>query len=213
MSELKLVKDEYKRFDGDILITDPCYILKKEEPRDYSTAPRYKDYVTHENLSDYPVESREEKINAMYEEHHAYEKAKRQWEIDHPYKDPWHDCNYGYRFEIFGIKHYMTRDTIYGDWGCTVFNTDTKESIGEFCADAGLVSVFLLDEVRAYNPEIDEWIKNHDWCATVIKDFHGDVHFRVYEEEFEYEGKICKDHSVRVEGFGNINFVGCQTSL
>lgn len=209
----KLVEDEFKRFDGDILITDPCYILKKEEPRDYSDYPKYEDYVTHKELSDYPGENREEKLDIMFKEHHAYEEARRKWETDHPYKDPWHDCNYGYRFQVFGIKNYMTRDTIYGDWSCEVFNSDTEEYIGDFCADSGLVSVFLLDEVRAYNPDIDKWIAEHYWCATVIKDFHGDVHFRVYEEPYEYEGEMHIDRSVRVEGIGNINFVGFQTGL
>lgn len=209
----KLVEDEFKRFDGDILITDPCYVVKKDKPRDYSTVPNYKDYVRHGSLADYPGETIKEKMKLMMSEYEAYEKAKKRWEKEHPYKSDWHDCNFGSNFEIFGIKNYMTRDTIYGDWGCKVFNSDTEEYIGDFCADAGLVSVFLLDEVRAYNPGIDKWIAEHYWCATVIKDFHGDVHFRVYEEPYEYEGEMHIDRSVIVEGIGNINFVGFQTSL
>lgn len=39
--------------------------------------------------------------------------------------------------EILGITKYLVRDTIYGDWSCTTFNSDNKEPIGEFCADAG----------------------------------------------------------------------------
>ena len=87
---------EPMEFDGDIIITDPCYIMKED--------------------------------------------------------DDWATCAYGEDMEALGITHYMTRDTLYGDWSCTTFDTDTKEAIGEFCADAGLVSVFLLDEVLKYNP-------------------------------------------------------------
>ena len=61
--------------------------------------------------------------------------------------DDWSKCGYGDHMERLGIKNYICRDTIYGDWSCTTFNSDTKEPIGEFCADAGLVAVFLLDEV------------------------------------------------------------------
>ena len=38
---------------------------------------------------------------------------------------------------------YIARDTIYGDWSCTTFNTDTKEAIGKFCADSGMVAVIF----------------------------------------------------------------------
>ena len=68
----------------------------------------------------------------------------------------WSKCGYGDNMGRLGIKNYICRDTIYGDWSCTTFNSDTKEPIGEFCADAGLVAVFLLDEVLKYNPDSHE---------------------------------------------------------
>lgn len=49
----------------------------------------------------------------------------------------WHRCNCGYNMEILGINTYICRDTIYGDWPCTTFNSDTGKDIGAFCADAG----------------------------------------------------------------------------
>lgn len=87
-------------FNGDIIITDPCYIMRAEH---HGTVP-----VT---------------------------------------DNDWDTCEYGNNMETLGIQHYMTRDTIYGDWGCTVYDMDTKGVIGNFCADAGLVSVLLLGEV------------------------------------------------------------------
>lgn len=83
-----------KEFDGDIIITDPCYIIRNENG------------IT---------------------------------------KNDWHYCEYGEYMERLGIKNYLTHDTIYGDWGCTVFDSDTKKPLGRFCADAGLVSVYYID--------------------------------------------------------------------
>jgi len=42
----------------------------------------------------------------------------------------------------------MTIDTLYGDWSCTAFNTDTKEEMGCFCADAGMVTAALLEDIK-----------------------------------------------------------------
>ena len=163
------------KFKGTIIITDPCYIVKK------------------------------------YNE----------WEDTH---DDWTKCMYGRNMEALGIEHYFTESTLYGDWGCTTYkikenpytvinkfaeseNTDEDYGIsysilGEFCADAGLVSVLLLDEVRKYNPDIDEWIASHDWCVTTIPDFDGEVNYYV-------DANDC----AHIIGIGNINFFTTQTSL
>ena len=113
--------------------------------------------------------------------------------------------------------------------GCeeTDANTDTKEPIGSFCADAGLVSVFLLDEVLKYNPDFDYHI-NKPWTTTLIKDFKGTVQMVVKREEGVYEdttkyhtkGETWEDFSLEVVGHGinkvtgePTNFVGIQTGL
>lgn len=109
----------------------------------------------------------------------------------------WEKCGYEEDMERLGIKNYICRNTICGDWSCTTYNSDTNEEIGEFCADAGKVAVFLLDEVLAYNPEFD-YHTERPWTTTLIKDYDGDVDFQV------------EDGEVRVVGKGNINFVGLQ---
>ena len=167
-------------FDGDIIITDPCYIMRAEH---HGTQP----------LTD----------------------------------NDWDACNYGSNMECLGIYHYMTSDTLYGDWGCTVYNTDTKEDIGNFCADAGLVSVFLLDEVLKYNPDFD-YHKERKWTTTLIPDFKGVVQFvvdheeGVYAEDSEYwkAGDKWEEYTFHVVGHGfnkktrkAINFRSAQTSL
>lgn len=157
-------------FDGDIIITDPCYIIRAIH---HGTTP-----LT---------------------------------------KDDWKACEYGEKMEALGIHHYMTRDTLYGDWSCTVYNTDTGEDLGEFCADAGLVSVFHLNEVLRYNPDFD-YHEKWNWTTTLIPDFKGTVQFVVEQEN--NAGDIWEDYSVHVVGHGinkktgkPVNFQSVQTGL
>lgn len=159
-----------RKFDGDIIITDPCYIMKDGD---------------------------------------------------------WERSNYSDNMRILGIRNHITHDTLYGDWSCTTFNSDTKEKIGEFCADAGRVSVILLDEVMEYNPEFDYHI-NKPWTTTLIKDFRGVVEFVVVHEEGIYEdttswykkGGRWEDDSLQVIGKGvnkatgkPLNFIAYQTGF
>lgn len=127
---------------------------------------------------------------------------------DDPGKDDWHLCNYGSDMAQLGFftnDKYATADTIFGDWSCTTYNADTKEEIGHFCADAGLVSVFSLKQVQAYNPEYDP--TEHSWCATLIKNFTGDVTLKTTFDE-----DTC-DIIRYVEGKGSINFLGTQSDI
>lgn len=180
----KLSYGHYKRyldsdpikFDGDIIITDPCYVLKEDGRR-----------------------------------------------------DDWSLCECGERMDKLGFtpSSYMTRDTLYGDWSCTTYDLNTKEEIGGFCADAGLVSVFLLEDILRYNPEYKDHLEK-SWCATHIKNFKGTVQFVVKEVTGEYEndtewwkkGDKWTDYQVKVVGHGvnkitgePIDFVGTQTGL
>jgi hypothetical protein len=131
------------KFKGDIIITDPCYIIPDNESND------------------------------------------------------WERCDFGENMEVLGIKNYICRDTIYGDWSCTTFNKRDEE-IGQFCADAGMVGVFLLKEVLKYNPKFDYHIKRK-WTTTWIKKFDGEINFEIVDDE------------VSVVGSGNINFYTRQT--
>ena len=132
------------------------------------------------------------------------------------------------------------RDTLYGDWGCTVFDTadiefedmprEQKEAcaVGRFCADAGEVCVVRYDEVASFNPgfvsklEADIAEKGRLGChyATIIRNFEGTGAFDVREEEYEYKGKTHKDYYVVVRLSGKdtatgkaVNYESCQTSL
>ena len=190
------------KFKGTIIITDPCYIVKKCTKKNPYPFP-----WTTENIKAPNIEEMVKKYN--------------EWEDAH---DDWTKCMYGRNMEALGIEYYFTESTLYGDWGCTTYkikenpytvinkfaeSENTGEDygiscskLGEFCADAGLVAVFLLDEVRKYNPDIDEWIASHDWCVTTIPDFDGEVNYYV-----------DKQGSAHIVGIGNINFFTIQVDL
>lgn len=135
------------KFKGDIIITDPCYIIRKDSEND------------------------------------------------------WNLCEYGDNMERLGIHDYLCEDTGYGDWSCTVFETGTDKKLGNFCADAGLVGVFLLKDVLKYNPDFDYHL-NRTWTTTLIKKFKGNV----YIDRLE-------DGNAQVVGKGNINFYSEQTGF
>ena len=141
--------------------------------------------------------------------------------------EDWNKCRYGEDMSNLGIKHYIVRDTLYGDWSCTTFDSNTKQPIGEFCADVGMVGVFLLDEVLKYNPDFDYHI-NRPWTTTLIRNFKGAVSFQVvhyvwvYEDsnKFHKKGDSFEDDEVQVIGHGidtqtgkQINFIGKQTGF
>lgn len=228
------------RFDGDIIITDPCYIINNAND-DKESSPDIRHYLS--RMSCKTVDGQERYI---YPEDEDYpdcrpktledckgELARMEFEMDlrfgiQPmysptlraemeayYKDyddyasrphdDWDRCNYGEAMERLGLTTFLCDSTIYGDWSCTTFDSDTKKEIGKFCADAGMVGVFLLDEVLKYNPDFDYHI-NRKWTTTLIKDFHGTVELHCDEDR-------NGDKEVTVVGKGNINFIGTQTGL
>ena len=83
-------------------------------------------------------------------------------------------------YDIVG-RYGLIHDTIYGDWSCSTFDCDTREKLGSFCADAGLVCVIPLSDVLQINPNFN-WNIMESWAATLIKDFDGEVRITVKEE-------------------------------
>ena len=190
------------KFKGTIIITDPCYVIKKYLEENPYPFPWTSNLINSPNI--------DEMI-----------KQYTEWENEH---DDWEKCDCGQNMEALGISTYFTKDTIYGDWGCCTYKivedpykvinnfVEAKKKgedyeidcskLGNFCADSGQVSVFLLDEVRKYNPDIDEWIASHDWCVTTIPDFDGEVNYY-----------IDKQGDAHIVGIGNINFFTIQVDL
>lgn len=201
------------KFKGTIIITDPCYVIKK----DNYPSPKPSDFNLPESIRTKPY------TEYKTPDELAYKAACEKYFAEYNEKDDWSRCDCGYNMEALGISTYFTEDTIYGDWGCSTYKiaeypykvinnfVEAEEKgkdykidcfkLGDFCADAGLVSVFLLDEVRKYNPDIDEWIASHDWCVTTIPDFVGEVNYYV-----------DKNKEAHIIGIGNINFFTIQTN-
>lgn len=212
-------------FKGTIVITDPCYIIKKNPIK----CPNEKDFGLPASIISKPFK------DYSTPEELAYKAAlDRYFKESRKYND-WDKCNYGENMGALGIHNYISESTIYGDWGCTTYQTekepkellesilrvlndnlenkeygddelsipDEGKAIGGFCADAGLVGVFLLDEILAYNPDWKSWIEEHSWCATIIRDFEGEVEY--------YIDKVNKE--AHIVGTGSINFYTAQTSI
>lgn len=201
-----LLDSEKIQFDGDIIITDPCYVCKD---RDWTDEPAYNSFFRYPNFYDY--EDKEE----WKADNKAYEDAHNEWKKTH--KSDWEICEYGEKMENLGFTSYIVRDTIYGDWSCTTYNQN-KKVIGQFCADAGMVAVLLLEEVIKNNPYYKDHIENTH-CVTLIKDFHGVVQSKVIKEEWtDKKGKKHIDYSVIIEGKGisqgkTLEFTTRQTGM
>ena len=202
-----------------IIITDPCYIINEHEDK----KPKWKDYP---ELAEIPPRTKFSDYTP--EQTIAYKEYSKAYDEFNAKYDDWSKCSYGENMEALGITNYICRDTIYGDWSCTTYNTDTEEKLGKFCADAGLVAVFELDEVLKYNPDFSQWIKTHNWCVTVIENFTGNINFEIVhqrgvytkDDEFESngiiyhkEGETWENDEIQVIGKGNINFFTTQTEL
>lgn len=99
-------------------------------------------------------------------------------------------------------KDVLMRDTIYGDWSCTTYNSETKTEIGKFCADAGMVCVVETDNAMIDHEKL---MKLPSFCRTIIENFTGTVYIKRIPGDFEDE--------IQIIGEGNINFVGKQTGL
>lgn len=126
----------------------------------------------------------------------------------------------------------IINSTLYGDWSCHVWKAKdysecTEENvIGEFCADSGMVIVANYNQLLKVNTEAEEFVKNHPWCATVIRGFKGKVQMVQFDREYTHldncdpddpfgwrKGDTYKDQSLELFGIGNINWIGAQTGL
>lgn len=129
--------------------------------------------------------------------------------------------------EAWGREHGLISRTFYGDWGCTVYETEgavgcianDSKKIGTFCADAGMVCVLHLEDVLSRNPGFMEWAKNHEWCLTIIKGFKGTIRLMTMTTKWQTaDGRSYDDVELHVRGDGiidgkPISFESIQTSL
>lgn len=206
-------------FDGDIVITDPSYFVKERDIEECAmydeNYPKKSDYMTYSKETEYPDYKEDTICGYKYglsqtyaNEMHRYETACSEYEKSH--LDDWQKSDCGRHLDVLGINHFITRDTIFGDWTCSVIQTDDESHLGMFGADTGMVTVASLNEVLKYNPNFIDWVDKHKWCATIIRDFKGEVSFVVREDSWIWEddgsyhkkGEVGTDYCVEVVGSG-----------
>ena len=193
----RYIDSETMHFDGDIVITDPCYVTKDTDS-DMSTYPDRKNFFKFNDACDYPdYDKKKRKSEDYLKDHEEYDKAVLKWREDN--KSDWEKCYCGECMEVLGLNC-ITHDTLYGDWSCGVFNMNRKKPnrIGSFCADAGMVGVFDKLEIDKYNPSfLETYLTKDGWCACLIEDFCGDVTIKVievpYKGDFNYEVIVVGD--------------------
>ena len=85
-------------FDGDIIITDPCYITKEHDTTD---EPKWDDYMSRKSYRDVDLAAEgltKEQIadimqNEFRPQYDKMQKAYEAWDKAHP--DDWEVCQYG----------------------------------------------------------------------------------------------------------------------
>lgn len=218
MQELKYIdrlKDSKKiKLCGDIIITDPCYIIKNIQ--DIPKRPKQPEYsmfgITDKEFLQYIYKG------MTNDSIKAYRSKVEEWVKE--YGTDWEKSNGGYNMEYLGFNDFLSRDTLCGDWSCHIFDTNSEEVLGEFCADSGMVCVCLMDEVFAYDPDCDFFKRNQE-TAAIVRDFDGEIQIAVkeykgvYEEDWDCnkKGDPYIDYEVQIIGNGNINFVTKQTGF
>lgn len=196
------------KFKGDIIITDPCYIMRKDENGngrgDWDKCD-YGDNMGALGINNFLTRSTEYGDWSCTTVKECPESVEHIKKLNENYFKLFEAYNEVEKNEIL-IKELEEERGILEEQG--------KEFIlGKFCADAGLVSVFLLSEVLAYNPDFDYHI-NRPWTTTLIKDFDGDVEITHRQAKyFDDNGEEQIDNEVSVIGKGNINFYTTQTGL
>ena len=174
---------------GDIIITDPCYIIKEINSEDWDKCD-FGDNMEVLGINHYISES------TIYGDWSC-----TTWDLGN--KDPKKFADDLCDFYIEMERTKGLHGKLSQEYKNKLEELDSKFSnlkvLGKFCADAGLVAVFLLDEVLKYNPDFRYHI-NKPWTTTLIKDFDGEVEYYLDEGT-----------SAHILGVGNVNFCTTQT--
>lgn len=189
------------KFKGDIIITDPCYIMRRDNRgngnRDDWDRCNYGDNMEVLGIKTFLTSGTEYGDWSCTTVKDTPESVKFLNKYNENYMKLWnaHNNPKGKDEELIKTLEAEREE---------LEKTAKEFHLGSFCADAGLVSVFLLSEVLAYNPEFDYHL-NKPWTTTLIKDFDGDV-------EITHRGE-GEEREVSVVGKGNINFYTTQTGF
>ena len=173
-----------KNFNGTIIITDPCYISKKNG--DWGNSFNFYDKTINNELG--------------FSEYFFEDTKVGDWTCS-TYQTP------GYISDIpkyindieDAFWKYFKNPTIENELRCNDMLEDSN-ILGKFCADSGMTGVFYESEILSYNPKFFKNIGN--WCYTKIENFQGQIDFisDSYGNKHFY-------------GVGNINFLTISNDI
>lgn len=111
-------------------------------------------------------------------------------------EDDWGRFPWDYSTVPFGINESICRDTLCGEWTCSLID-EFGAVMGGFTSHSGYVCVCLLDEAYKYSDDlIDQFIEYGN--AAVVKNFDGDINF------------VIEDDQLKVVADGNKKFTSEQ---
>ena len=238
-----ILDDDPMYFHGDIIITDPCYLYpdmnwdefeeKEDEMRTKYNYEALIDSITDwEEIENWDIRrltfsypnpvpfKQKDSIFPKYLYSKTLEKVYKEYQEK---INDWYDTN-GRISDLSqcNLSQYISRPTLYGDWGCNVFdmNSEDKHSVGEFCADGGMVCVCYVDEIKKLCGEQKLIDLENSGSACIIRDFDGYVWGEVKKHTFTYNKKKCVDYDLKfhIDGINyinkeKINYITSQTSL
>ena len=175
-----------------IIITDPCYLIPQSKLSDWDNC-NYGEYMEVLGINNYECR------NTIYGD---WSCMVYEGELDKnmTYKE-WDKLYFGFFKEYNKQTDQDKKALIYDNFVKQKQEfMDKNNVLGEFCADAGMVGVFELEEVLKYNPEFN-YHEESPHTTTVIPNFTGEVNIEVIDDQ------------VHVIGKGNINFFSVQSGL
>lgn len=154
---------------GTLILTDPCYIMKDNSFRE----PKEENYFKYPTKKDYPDFNGKE--SKQYSEDNKKYREALIFYVG--IKDDWNKCNCGSNMEELGIRNYITKSTIYGDWSASLFKVENAK--GEWLKD------IIYDKLINHN------------TGSVEKDF---------ELDEEDEKKLIEEYGISLKRVEYSNF-------
>lgn len=185
------------RFKGTIVITDPCYLdngMPEIPGVDWWDSVDYGDNLGAAGFTDFISES------TLYGDWSCFTYKGTKEEISDKILE-WDRYYFHFFNEYNTTENPKTKEILLEEYKAKKAEFEKKNVLGSFCADAGMVCVVYLDEILAFNPKFKKWAEEHDWCATIIEDFDGDVEYVIDNDE------------AHIQGIGNINFYTSQSGF
>ena len=186
------------RFKGTIVITDPCYLdngMASDEMEDLWEDSSYGEDLSVFGCTHYISEG------TLYGDWSCFTYKGTKEEVAKKMRK-WNK----YYFDFFDKYNSTTdvkeREILLEEYKTKHAKWKETNTLGEFCADAGMVCVVYLDEILNVNPNFKKWADEHPWCVTIVENFDGDVNYVIDDEQ-----------EAHIVGMGNVDFYTSQCGL